>query len=231
MIEIKDLYYTYPDGRKALKGISLSIGTNERVGIVGPNGSGKSTLLAQLPGLLRGAGQIKIAGLELKKENLGAIRKIIGLVFQNPDDQLFCPTVYDDVAFGPINLRLKKEEVATRVDKALGLVGLDGYGGRSPFHLSFGEKKRVSLATVLAQDPGILLLDEPSSNLDPRQRKNLIEWVTGYDRTLLIATHDLDIVQKVCKRCVVLNNGRIIADGSVNDILKDRSFLEQNRLL
>ena len=230
MIEIKDLYYTYPDGREALKGISLSIGVNEKVGIVGPNGSGKSTLLTHLPGLLRGLGNIKIAGLEIKKENLGKIRKIVGLVFQNPDDQLFCPTVYDDVAFGPINLSLKKDEVAARVSKALGQVGLDGYGARSPFHLSFGEKKRVSLATVLAQGPSILLLDEPSSNLDPRQRKDLMGWLKNFDRTLVVATHDLDMVKKVCKRCIVLNNGEIIADGPVNEILENQAFLEHNGL-
>ncbi len=231
MIEIHDLSFSYPDGKEVLKGISLTVRAGERVAIIGPNGSGKSTLLAQLPGLLRGSGTIRIDGLDVTEKNLGTIRRRVGLVFQDPDDQLFCPTVYDDVAFGPINLKLKDKEVEEKVEKALGLVGLNGFESRSPFHLSVGEKKRVGLATVLSTDPQILLLDEPSSNLDPRQRQRLIEWIEKFNRTLLVATHDLDLARRVCKRCVVLYNGKIVADGFIDQILRDRKILGENKLL
>ena len=211
-IDIIDLHYFYPDGNKALDGVNLKIFKNEKTAVVGPNGAGKSTLLMHLNGVKRGQGKITIDSLELNDKNLREIRKKVGLVFQNPEDQLFCPTVFDDIAFGPLNMRYEKDEIIRRVKNALKFVELEGFEEKSPFHLSEGEKKRISLATVLALDPEILIFDEPTSNLDPSTRKHFIELLSRFERTIIVATHDLDFVLDFASRCIILNKVKIIAD-------------------
>jgi len=224
-IQIKDLSFTYPDGTRALKGISVTIGKGESVGLIGPNGAGKSTLMLHLNGIFRGDGSVIICGLPVNKENLNEIRRRVGLVFQDSDDQLFMPTVFDDVAFGPLNMDLPEEEVLRRVEEALDAVGMLDKKDRAPYHLSGGEKKRVALATVLSMNPKILALDEPSGNLDPRGRRALINILKGLKLTKLIATHDLSLVMEVCERCVLLDEGRIVADGETRHILRDEKLL------
>ena len=231
MIEVDDVYFTYPDGHKVLKGLSFGIQQGEKVALIGPNGAGKSTLMSQLNGVqLPSAGRVVIDGMEVTKDNLKEIRRRVGIVFQDPDDQLFCPTVYDDVAFGPLNLGLPQDQIASRVREALSVVGLEGFDERSSFHLSFGERKRLALATVLSYQPEILVFDEPSTNMDPLNRRNLINWLKLTDKTILLCTHDLDIALEVCDRCLLLVDGRIKAEGPVNKILYDRKLLEENRL-
>ena len=229
-VEIVNLWYAYPDGNKALSGLSLRITHGEKVALIGRNGAGKSTLLMHLNGVLRGNGKIVIDGLELTDKTVKEVRKKVGLVFQEPNEQLFCPTVFDDVAFGPLNLRFPKDEVRERVEMALKLVGLKGYEERASFHLSIGERKRVAIATVLSYSPEILAFDEPSSNLDPKHRRMLINWLKSFDKTLIVATHDLDLALEVCERCVVLNNGQTVADGRSDEILRDEDLLEKNDL-
>jgi cobalt/nickel transport system ATP-binding protein len=229
-IDIIDLHYSYPDGNKALDGVNLKIFKNEKTAIVGPNGAGKSTLLMHLNGVKRGQGQIIIDSFILNDKNLREIRKKVGLVFQNPEDQLFCPTVFDDIAFGPLNMRYEKDEIIRRVKNALKFVELEGFEEKSPFHLSEGEKKRISLATVLALDPEILVFDEPTSNLDPSTRKHFIELLSRFERTIIVATHDLDFVLDFASRCIILNKGKIIADNKPEILLKDRETLLKNGL-
>ena len=229
-IDIIDLHYSYPDGNKALDGVHLKIFKNEKTAIVGPNGAGKSTLLMHLNGVKRGQGKIIIDSLILNDKNLREIRKKVGLVFQNPEDQLFCPTVFDDIAFGPLNMRYDKDEIIRRVKNALKFVELEGFEEKSPFHLSEGEKKRISLATVLALDPEILVFDEPTSNLDPSTRKHFIELLSRFEKTIIVATHDLDFVLDFASRCIILNKGKIIADNKSDIILKDRETLLKNGL-
>jgi len=230
IIEIRNLYFSYPDGKEALNNISFNVFERESLGIVGPNGAGKSTLFLHLNGLLRGKGSIKICGLDMQDSNLLAIRKKVGLVFQNPDNQLFMPTVFDDVAFGPINLRLSKEEVTATVTEALKEVNMLEVAKRAAHHLSFGEKKKITIATVTAMKPEILVLDEPSSNLDPKGRRDLIKYIKNIKTTKVIATHDLDLVGDVCDRIILLDNGRLITQGSVLDILCDKRLLETHGL-
>lgn len=230
-IEVENLNYAYTGGGFALKDISFKVREGEKVAIIGPNGAGKTTLLLLLAGILKGEGKIRIYGLEWNSKNNIALRKKIGFVPQDPNDQLFFPTLLDDVAFGPLNLGLPKEEVERRVKEALEIVGLSGYEGRAPYHLSFGEKKRASLATVLSMHPQILFLDEPTSNLDPRSRRNLIKLFSELKATLIIATHDLDMVDRLCSRALILNEGRIVREGEVKDILSDERLLEENGLL
>ncbi len=229
-IDIIDLSYSYPDGTKALENLNLKIFKDEKTAIVGPNGAGKSTLLMHLNGVKQGTGKIVIDGFELNNKNIKTIRKKVGMVFQNPEDQLFCPTVFDDVAFGPINMRYEKDDVLKCVKKALELVGLEGYEKKSPFHLSEGEKKRVSLATVLSLDPEILIFDEPTSNLDPRNRRHFIDFLSKFDKTIIVATHDLDFVLDFASRCIILNNGQIITDGEPKIILQNGELLLKNGL-
>ncbi len=230
-IEVDNLYFTYPDGREVLKGISCSIAHGEKVALIGPNGAGKSTFMSQLNGVLMPShGRVIIDGVELTRKNLTHIRRKVGIVFQDPDDQLFCPTVFDDVAFGPLNLGLSKDIIHSRVKDALGLVGLIGFEERSSFHLSFGERKRLALATVLSYRPDVLVFDEPSTNMDPLSRRRLIEWLKTSDKTTLLCTHDLDIVLEVCSRCLLLSDGKIVADGPASEILYDRTLLEANSL-
>ncbi|KAF0193084.1 MAG: cobalt/nickel transport system ATP-binding protein [Gammaproteobacteria bacterium] len=230
-ISAEDIVFTYPDGHEVLKGLSCDIRSGEKVALIGPNGAGKSTFMSHLNGVqMATSGKLYINGIEVSPDNLNRIRRMIGIVFQDPDDQLFCPTVFDDVAFGPLNLGLPREEIETRATEALHIVGLDGFEERSSFHLSFGERKRLALATVLSYQPDILVFDEPSTNMDPMNRRKLIHWLQHCENTILLCTHDLDIALEVCNRCIVLVDGKIVADGPSSEILYDRRLLEQNNL-
>ncbi len=230
-IEIEHLSYVYPDGRRALHDVSLQIGMGEKVALVGPNGAGKSTLLLHLNGILTSAdGAVRACGLAVRKENLGKVRAGVGLIFQNPDDQLFSPTVFDDVAFGLLYQGLPEAEVRARVAQALATVGIADYAERVPYHLSTGEKKRVALATVLAMDPEILVLDEPTGGLDPRGRRSFINLLRSLPQTMLVATHDLNMVRELLPRTVVLDGGRVVADGATVDILTDAPLLAAHGL-
>jgi cobalt/nickel transport system ATP-binding protein len=230
-IRIVDLSYSYPDGRRALNSVNLVVHRDETVGIMGPNGAGKSTLALHLNGILSGQGLVEIMGLEVKKKNLREVRNMVGLVFQDPDDQLFSPTVKEDVAFGPLNQRLSPEQVDHAVSRALAWVGMEGFEDRSPFHLSFGEKKRVSLATVLSMHPEIMVLDEPVSNMDPRGRREFIELIDTLEATKLVITHDLAMTREVCDRVVVMDKGEIVTDGRPENICSDRLLLERHGLI
>lgn len=229
-VVIRGLSFDYPDGRSGLADVSLRVAAGETMGIVGPNGAGKTTLLLHLNGILTGRGVINICGMRMEKRNLKAIRRTVGLVFQDPDDQLFSATVLDDVAFGPLNMDLAPDEVAYRAREALRQVQMSGYEQHSPHHLSFGERKRAAIATILSMDPEILVLDEPTSNLDPRQRRNLIGLVRGLAVTKIIASHDLDMIAELCGRTALLNRGRIITVGETAAILGDRELMEANGL-
>ncbi len=229
-VEMENLRFSYPDGTQALRGVDLVIEEGESVGIVGPNGAGKSTLLQHLNGILTGEGLVRIFGLPVTKKNLREIRRRVGLVFQDPADQLFSPTVFDDVAFGPLNMGLGKERVITEVRRALGAVGIEGVDGKSAHHLSFGQQKRVAIATVLSMRPDLLVLDEPSSNLDPRARRELLELLQGLKVTKIVVTHDLPFVFQMCDRVVVFSGGRVVADGDVFEILSDEVLLGKHGL-
>jgi cobalt/nickel transport system ATP-binding protein len=227
-ILIESLSYTYPDGIKALQGINFQIAATEKVGIVGANGSGKSTLLLHLNGIFMPQhGEIVIGEMLLTAKNIQAIRNFVGLVFQNPDDQLFMPTVWEDVAFGPMNQGLKGADLKIRVSEALVAVGLDvtKYAERLSHNLSGGEKKRVAIAGVLAMQPQVLVFDEPSAQLDPRSRRQLIQLLQTLQETQVIATHDLDLVLELCDRTIVLSQGEIVYDGNTKQVLSDREFL------
>jgi cobalt/nickel transport system ATP-binding protein len=230
ILQIKDLHFSYPDGHQALRGIDLSVCQGEKVALVGPNGAGKSTLMLHLNGILGKNSPISIAGLEINKENLPLIRALVGLVFQNPDDQLFSPTVFDDVAFGPLHMGLPEEEIYQRVEKALADVHMDGFGDRLSHHLSMGQKKRISIATVLAMQPHILVLDEPSAGLDPRSRRSLINFLKELPITMLVSTHDLRMVEDLFPRMIIMDEGKIVADGSSPDLLQDEKLLEAHGL-
>ena len=225
VVEIDDLSFAYPDGRHALQGVSLHIAHGEKVALVGPNGAGKSTLLLHLNGILQGEGRIQVGGIPLEKKNLGRIRAMVGLVFQSPDDQLFSPTVFEDVAYGLIYQDLPTEEISSRVDAALDAVGMLAYKERVSYHLSIGEKKRIAIATVLSMQPHILALDEPTAGLDPRARRSLIGLLRGLPISMLIATHDLAMVRDLCTRTVVMDGGHIVADNSTQCVLADESLL------
>lgn len=230
IIEIRNLDYSYPDRTRALNNVSLDIFRGESVGIIGPNGAGKSTFLLHMNGVLNGNGSVRIFGLKPEEKNLAGIRRKVGLVFQDSDDQLFMPTVFDDVAFGPLNLDMNEREVRRSVDEALKRVDMMAFVDKTPHHLSVGEKRRVSIATALSMGPELLLLDEPSSNLDPHTRRNLINFLREFEITKIIASHDLDLVLNVCKRVVLLNKGEIIADGDAREILRDKPLLESHKL-
>jgi cobalt/nickel transport system ATP-binding protein len=229
-IEVDQLYYAYPDGRQALRGVSLHIAPGEKVALVGPNGAGKSTLLLHLNGILRGAGNVRVAGLEINDANLGRIRAAVGLVFQNPDDQLFSTTVFEDVAFGPLHMGLPEAHVRARVHAALEAVGMGAYIERNSHHLSIGEKKRIAVATVLSMQPEILVLDEPSAGLDPRARRTLINLLRQLEMTMLVSTHDIRMVLELFERTIVMEEGQIVAAGATCELMTDPTFLEANGL-
>ncbi len=228
---VEDVAFAYPDGHQALFGVDLRIEPGERVALLGPNGAGKTTLVLHLNGILRpGRGSISVAGLPVTKQNLREIRSRVGIVFQDPDDQLFMPTVGEDVAFGPRNLGLAEAEVAARVATALEQVGMAGYADRPPHHLSFGQRRRVAVATVLSMHPEILVLDEPSSNLDPAGRRELAEVLESLPVTLLMVTHDLPYAMQLCPRSVVLDAGAVVADAGTRELLADQELLAAHRL-
>ncbi|MDI2131369.1 energy-coupling factor ABC transporter ATP-binding protein [Yinghuangia seranimata] len=234
-LDVEGLAFAYPDGHQALFGVDLRIGRGERVALLGPNGAGKTTLVMHLNGILSadtgtGRGTVKVAGLPVAKANLPEIRRRVGIVFQDPDDQLFMPTVREDVAFGPANLGLRGAELDARVDEALEQVGMAGFADRPPHHLSFGQRRRVAVATVLAMRPEILVLDEPSSNLDPASRRELAEILDRLDVTVLMVTHDLPYALELCPRSVVLSGGVIAADGPTAELLADRALMDVHRL-
>ncbi|MFC2072603.1 energy-coupling factor ABC transporter ATP-binding protein [Chloroflexota bacterium] len=230
VIRIESLYFCYPDGHSALTNINLTIYKGETVAFIGPNGAGKSTLLLHLNGILRSNGLVKMFGKPVDDKNLREVRSKIGLVFQNPDDQLFSPTVFDDVAFGPINLGYTETEIRQSVARALEWVGMTGYEQRSPHHLSIGEKKRIAIATVLSMNPEILVIDEPTSSLDPRSKWALIGLLKRLPMTRIFTSHDLELVQVLCQRAIILDHGQVVADGMTEHILADTSLLSTHGL-
>ena len=229
-IEINDLSYIYHDGRQALQGVSLSVEPGEKVALVGPNGAGKSTLLLHLNGILRGDGAVRVLGQEVAEPHLAHLRAQVGLVFQDPDDQLFSPTVFEDVAFGPLYAGLPEEEIRRRVGWALAQVGAEAYVERVSHHLSLGEKKRIAIASVLSMEPEILVLDEPTAGLDPRTRRRLIELLQTLSQTMLVATHDINIVAEILPRTVILDGGQVVADGATDDLLSDAALMAAHGL-
>jgi cobalt transport protein ATP-binding subunit len=229
-ILVRDLDYAYPDGTPALRGIDLQVQSGERVALVGPNGAGKSTLLLHLNGTIRGRGDVIVEGTRVETTTLPRVRALVGLVFQNPDDQLFSPTVFDDVAYGPLYMGLPIEEIRARVTNALAAVDMSGFEDRMPHHLSIGQKKRIALATVLSMNPSILALDEPSAGLDPRARRTLVDLLRGLPQTLIASTHDMRLVRDVFDRVIILDEGRIVADAPSRDLLADVRLLEQHGL-
>jgi cobalt/nickel transport system ATP-binding protein len=231
MIEIINLNYHYPDGRPALDGINLVIKPGEKVALVGANGAGKSTLLLHLNGVLQGDGQVRVNGLEVNKKNMAQVRSLVGMVFQNPDDQLFSLTVGEDVAFGPTYQGFDPLQVTEKVKTALKEVQLIGFEDRHPFHLSGGEKKRASIATVLSMSPEYLVLDEPTAGLDPKSRRELIGLLRSLPLTLILATHDLQMALELTTRVILLNHGKLAVDGATHEILTNELVLQNNDLL
>ena len=230
-VEIADAHYSYPDGHRALSGVSLRVEAGERVAVLGPNGAGKSTLCLHLNGILEAtAGTVRVCGLSVGGRKLKEVRGRVGVVFQDPDDMLFMPTVAQDVAFGPSNLGVAEKEIPARVERALAAVGMQGHGERSPHHLSFGQRKRAAMAAVLSMQPEVLVLDEPSASLDPRSRREFGEILAGLDQTIIMATHDLPYALELCERAVIVDGGRIAADGPVQEILGDAELLAAHDL-
>jgi cobalt/nickel transport system ATP-binding protein len=238
VLEVDRLSYRFPNGFRALSEVSFTVADGERVAVVGPSGAGKSTLLMHLNGLLpekppggaNGQAAVHVAGLPVTTENLREVRRTVGFLFQDPDDQLFCPTVREDVAFGPLNLGLERDEVERRIFESLEAVGLSGFERRSTIQLSVGERKRVCLATVLACRPDMLALDEPSSNLDPRARRMLLAILASFAGSQILATHDLDLVVEHCDRVILLDEGRVHADGPPESVLADERLMEEHGL-
>lgn len=229
-LEVQSLSYVYPDGRKALDGVSFSVAPGERVGLLGSNGAGKSTLLLHLNGTLQGQGLIRVSGTVVERSSLGLIRGRTGLVFQDPDDQLFSLTLEDDVAFGPVHMGLDEAEVTRRVAAALKAVGLEAHGRRPPHHLSGGEKKRGALATVLSMSPDLLALDEPTTGLDSRGRREMVQLLGALPQAQLIASHDMRLVWVLCHRVLILDSGRVMAEGPTHEILSDEDLLSRHGL-
>jgi cobalt/nickel transport system ATP-binding protein len=230
VLEVRGLSYAYPDGKKALIDVSFTLKEGERLAIIGPNGAGKSTLFFHLNGTFQGEGDILVLGQRVEEETLNDIRKKVGLVFQEPHDQLFMPTVFEDVAFGPENLGCTEIEVRDRVQRALRQVGMEGTEALTPNHLSVGQRKKVAVATVLAMEPKILAFDEPSNSLDPRSRRLLIEFLKTLPQPQLIATHDLDLVLDVCQRALILDGGRIVGEGAIPQIFDNVDLLAAHGL-
>lgn len=230
-IDFNAVSYQYPDGTAALSGISLHIGHGEAVAVVGANGSGKTTLLAHLCGLLFPTeGNVNIGGYPVRPQTLAHIRETVGLVMQNPEDQLFMPTVYDDVAFGPVNMGLPPADVERRVTEALTTVGALALRSRPPYRLSGGQKRAVAIATVLAMEPSILVMDEPTAELDPFARRQLINLLNTFPHTQIIATHDLDMVLDLCERTIILSEGRVLADGATRELFMNKDLLTRAHL-
>lgn len=230
-IRVTGLHYAYPDGHAALRGIDLDIAPGERVALLGPNGAGKTTLMLHLNGVLSALqGTVEINGITLSRTTLRDIRRRVGLVFQDPDDQLFMPTLAQDVAFGPANFGLRGAQLEDRVARALATVSMTDLAGRSPSHMSGGQRRPAALATVLACDPEVLVLDEPSANLDPVARRELAETLSGLDATMLLVTHDLPYAAQLCRRAIVMDGGVIVADGPIDDVLSDVELLAAHRL-
>ncbi|MCC6773144.1 MAG: ABC transporter ATP-binding protein [Gemmatimonadaceae bacterium] len=229
-IHATGLAYAYPGDRPALQGVDLHVGHGERVALLGPNGAGKTTLLLHLNGLLRGGGALEVAGVDARDGSIRALRARVGLVFQDPDDQLFMPTVAEDVAFGPLNLGLDRDEASARVRGALAAVRMQHAADRAPHQLSMGQRRRVAIATVLAMRPALLALDEPSANLDPRSRRELLEVLQMVEGTMIVATHDLPLAAELCERAVILAGGRIQADAATRELLSDPRVLAEHDL-
>ena len=231
-LELDGVAFAYPDGHQALFGVDLVVRRGERLAVLGPNGAGKTTLLLHLNGILGRAagsnavGTVRVGGVEVSRTTLTEVRRRVGLVFQDPDDQLFMPTVRDDVAFGPTNLGLRGAELDARVDEALDAVGMREVADRPPHHLSFGQRRRVAVATVLAMRCDVLVLDEPSSNLDPASRRELLDVLSGLPVTVVVVTHDLPFALELCERSVVLDGGRVVHDAPTRDILQDAALLD-----
>ncbi|MEP0807222.1 MAG: ATP-binding cassette domain-containing protein [Chloroflexota bacterium] len=230
VLSVRNLRFSYHDHHEALRGVSFDLCEGDKVALVGPNGAGKSTLMLHLNGILRGQGEVIVGGERITRDNLPAIRGMVGLVFQNPDDQLFSPTVFEDVAFGPLHMGLSKDEVLARVEAALQAVRMSNYRDRMSHHLSVGEKKRIAIATVLSMNPQILVLDEPSAGLDPRARRTLINLLRELPITMLVSTHDMKLVEELFPRTIVMDEGLIVADGETNEILADERFLNAHGL-
>jgi cobalt/nickel transport system ATP-binding protein len=230
ILDVRALSYAYPDGKRALQDVTLYLEEGERVAVIGPNGAGKSTLFFHLNGIFQGEGEIEILGEKLSRSTLASARKNVGLVFQDPNDQLFMPTVFEDVAFGPVNLGCSESEVRERVQEALRQTGMEGSETLIPHHLSVGQRKKVALAAVLAMRPRILAFDEPSSGLDPRSRRQLIELLKTLPQPQLIATHDLDLVMDVCRRAVILDGGRIVGEGAIPALFQQETLLTAHGL-
>lgn len=231
VLDVRGLAHAYPDGHQALFGVDLRVQPGERVALLGPNGAGKTTLVLHLNGILTpGAGTVTVCGLPVTRPHLADVRRLVGIVFQDPDDQLFLPTVRDDVAFGPANLGLRGAALERRVAEALESVGMAAHADRPPHHLSFGQRRRVALATVLAMRPEVLVLDEPTSNLDPASRRELADILATLEVTVLMVTHDLPYALQLCERSAVLSGGVIVADGSTRDILSDADLMAAHRL-
>ncbi len=229
-IEIENFSYSYADGVKALAGIDLVIEHGQRIALIGPNGAGKSTLLLAMGGFLKGVGRVAVDGMEYSRANTRKIRDVLGCVMQDPDDQLFMPTLFEDVAFGPLNMGMSEEEVKAAVAAALSKVGLAGLADRPPHHLSAGQKRAAAIATILAMSPKILMMDEPDSNLDPRSRNNLIGLLNQLSQTLIIATCNMSLAARLCHRAVLIDHGRVIADGPVRDIMGRPDLMDAHGL-
>lgn len=230
-LKINNLSYSYPDGHKALSSVSFSIDQGESISILGPNGAGKTTLILHLNGILgKLSGEIEVSGLKYIPDNIDKIRKTVGVVFQDPDDQLFMPTVIEDVMFGPKNFGFSDELVKKNSINALEQVKMLQFKDKPPHHLSFGQKRKVAIASVLASEPELLVLDEPSSNLDPASRRELIDILKNLDVSIILVTHDLPMALEICNRSVILNNGKITADDDTYKILKNEKIMSDNRL-
>jgi cobalt/nickel transport system ATP-binding protein len=230
-VEVEGVSFAYPDGHTALHEVNLRLGQGEKAALVGPNGAGKSTLLLHLNGILeKQHGSIRICSIEMTRKNIGRVRALVGLVFQQPDDQLFSPTVFDDVAFGPIYQGLTADQVRQRVREALEMVHMEDYAKRVSHHLSVGEKKRIAIATVLSMNPAVLVLDEPSAGLDPRARRSLIELLRELPQTMIVATHDLPLVKELLPRTIIVDHGAVVADGPTPQILADEDLLTSHGL-
>ena len=231
VLSVHDLHFSYHDHHPALRGVSFELCEGDKVALVGPNGAGKSTLMLHLNGILTcQSGDVIVGDDRLTRHNLPAIRAMVGLVFQNPDDQLFSPTVFEDVAFGPLHMGLPRDEVLARVESALDAVRMSNYRDRLSHHLSVGEKKRIAIATVLSMNPQILVLDEPSAGLDPRARRTLINLLRELPITMLVSTHDMRLVEELFPRTIVMDEGLVVADGMTKEILADEKFLNQHGL-